>query len=263
MTNPTILFFLASFVLMAGCKNTKHPANINNEVADKPLFKNSIVSTEIDFIKDTDPDTFSKLVYIGQGQREMPGSGNDELIDENAYIFKACFTEGNDVEIWGHSSFGTKNAAEEYADKLTTRLGKLPVFMRNKLSHVIIHNGDSTAFAEDVGGFFVLYSDNMDTRISNNDLEETIFHETVHVAFDLQYAKSNIWKSAQSKDGIFITEYAEIRPNKEDFAETAIFVYTMTIYPGRLNSSIENWVQAHIPNRFALLESIFKKNTNE
>jgi hypothetical protein len=230
----------------------------NLEGSKTPLFKNSIVSTEIDFIQATDPDTFLNLGYIRQEAKEMPGNGSDDLIDQNTYVFRASFKDDTSMEIWAHSSFGSRSAAEEYADKLTPRLGKLPALMRKKINHVIINKGDSTAFAEDAGGFFVLYSDNMDTRISNNDLEETVFHESVHVAFDLTYANSEAWKQAQDKDGVFITEYAESRPNKEDLAETAIFAYTMRTHPGRLDQDIEAWVRTNIPNRLDFLEIVFE-----
>lgn len=223
-----------------------------------PLFENSIVSTDIDFIKATDPDAFLNLEYVGQSDKEMPDKRTDNLFDTNTYVFKANFSGNKTVEIWAHSSFGSLNAAQSYAEKLTSRLGKLPSGMRGTLSHVIIHKGDEGAFAEDQGRFFVLYSDNMDTRISNNDLEETVFHETVHVAFDLIYAESTAWKQAQTQDGVFITNYAESRPVREDLAESAIFGYTLIHHPDRLTPEVQQWIQSNIPNRFAILKTIFE-----
>ncbi|PQJ69236.1 hypothetical protein BTO14_14535 [Polaribacter butkevichii] len=224
----------------------------------KPLFRTSITATEIDFIRETDNDAFLNLKYIGQHTKEMPGGLSDEgLIDNGTYVFKAHFSNDKSVEIWLHSSFGNKKKAKAYADKLTSRLGKLPSFMRNTLNHVVIHTGDHTAFAEDVGGFFVLYSDNMDTRIRNNDLEETVFHETSHVTFDLKYAKSKMWKKNQATDKAFITEYAKSKPYQEDIAETALFVYTMKTNPNRLSKEIEQWIKINIPNRYKFLEMFF------
>ncbi|KPM33090.1 Hypothetical protein I595_1517 [Croceitalea dokdonensis DOKDO 023] len=230
---------------------------------NKPLYRTSITATDIDFITEQDPDAFKNLDYLKRGTREMPGSDTGDLMDNGAFIFKANFTAGNPVEIWAHSSFGTSNAAKEYAQKLSGRLGKLPLYMRNKLSHVILHKGDSNAFAEDAGGFFVLYSENMDARISTNDLEETVFHETVHVAFDLAHAKSKEWKQAQEKDVTFITEYAQSKPEKEDLAESAIFAYAMIYYPGRLNKNVEDWVRTNIPNRLKFLKKLFEENNSK
>lgn len=235
------------------------PEEETSEGIKSPLFRNSIVSTEIDFVKSTDPDAFIAVIYKGQEEKEMPSKESDVLIDRNTFVFEATFTNNKKVGIWCHSDFTTQEAAKEYVDKLTDKLGKLPEFMRDKLSHVVVHKGNSTAFAEDQGRFFVLYSNNMDTRISNNDLEETVFHESVHVALDLEYAGTDAWKKAQESDGVFITEYAESRPIREDFAESAIFVYTMVKYPGRLSEEVEDWVKTHIPNRYQILKQIFQE----
>lgn len=116
--------------------------------AQDPLFPNSVVSNDIDFILDTDPDDFLNLEFLGLEDKEMPDSQSDILFDENTFIFEASFANGESVEIWCHSSFGSQSAAQEYADKLCPRLGKLPLLHRDMLHHVVIHNGDATAFAE-------------------------------------------------------------------------------------------------------------------
>lgn len=255
------IIVIISLFFAFGCSiKKKKQAEIVSVYFDNksPLFKNSIVSTELDFIKATDLDAFVAVMYKGQEEKEMPGAENGELIDKNTFVFEASFTNNKKVEIWCHSAFKTKEAAKEYVQKLTPRLGKLPELLRKELSHVVIHKGNSTAFAEDVGRFFVLFSDNMDTRISNNDLEETVFHESVHVALDLKYAKSENWEKAQKADGVFVTEYAKSRPYKEDLAETALFVHTMVKHPNRLPSNVEEWVNKNIPNRYKFLKEIYK-----
>lgn len=222
-----------------------------------PLFNNSIVSTSIDFITESDTDAFIDMEFLGQEDKEMPDSTNDELFDTDTYIFKVNFSNGNYTEIWAHSSFGSLDAAQEYAEKLTSRLGKLPEFMRNELSHVVLHNGNAGAFAESEANFFVVYSQNIDVRISNNDLEETIFHESIHATLDALYLESNAWLEAQQNDDAFITQYAKDNAIKEDMAETALFAYTMIKYPGRLSAEIETWIHTHIPHRYAFFQTIF------
>ncbi len=256
------LFFTFSFLLiifnylLSSCTSNEDKRKSN--LAVPPLFKNSIVSTDIDFITECDADSFKSYVYIGQQEKEMPDSRNDILFDKKAYVFESTFANGKKVGIWAHSSFGSKAAAEEYVVKLNPRLGKLPELMRDKVSHVIIHKGDATAFAESEGNFFVLYSDNMDVRISNNDLEETVFHESVHASLDFTYANSTGWKNAQNADGNFITQYGKDNPKLEDLAETAIFAYTMIKNPGRLSKDIEDWVNKNNPNKFAFFKTIYK-----
>jgi len=122
----------------------------------------------------------------------------------------------------------------------------------------VLHNGDAGAFAESEANFFVIYSDNMDVRIANNDLEETVFHETIHATLDAIYLNSNGWIQAQQQDNTFITQYARDNSDKEDMAETALFVYTMEKHPGRLSQDIETWVLNNIPNRYSFLETIFQ-----
>ena len=225
-----------------------------------PLFENSIVSTEIDYIWANDTDAFVNLTYVGREDKEMPDSRNDELFDQNTFIFSAAFITNRTVEIWCHSDFDSRQEALEYANKVALRLGKLPDFMRDELSHVVIHKGDEGAFAEAEAQFFVLYSDNIDTRIANNDLEETVFHESVHAVLDRDHIETSSWKDAQTNDGNFITQYAKDRSNKEDLAETALFVYTMLRKPGRLSNTIEDWVNTYIPNRFAYIQNTIFTN---
>jgi len=221
-----------------------------------PLFPNSIVSTDIDFIQETDEDYFLNLEFIGRQDKEMPGNGNN-LFDEDTFVFKATFSNDKTLGIWCHSSFETLEAAQEYAEKVCPRLGKLPFVQRDMLDHVVINIGNHTAFAETAGHFFVLYSENMDNRISTNDLEETVFHESVHASLQDLYEQDTAWTNAQEADGNYITYYAQNHPHLEDMPETAIFAYTMIMHPGRLSSDIENWVLNNIPNKLKFFESIY------
>lgn len=236
-----ILFYFFTFSLFLSAQ--KPPTS-------SPLFINSIVSSEIDFIRSTDSDVLVDVQFIGRANKEMPDSRNDILFDTNTYIFAANFSNLKAIEIWCHSSFGSNLAAKEYADKLAPRLGKLPEFMRNTISHVVVHKGNAGAFAESEANFFVLYSDNMNVRIQNNDLEETVFHEAVHAALDVLHLDESGWVNAQILDGNFITDYASENFYKEDFAETVLFVYTMLKYPERLSVKVKEWVNTHLPNRY-------------
>ncbi len=225
-----------------------------------PLFPNSIVSTDIDFIWETDEDHFLNLEFIGRQDKEMPGNGNN-LFDENTFVFKATFSNDKTLGIWCHSSFETLETAQEYAEKVCPRLGKLPFVQRDMLDHVVINTGNHTAFAETSGHFFVLYSENMDDRISTNDLEETVFHESVHASLQDLYEQDTAWTNAQEADGNYITYYAQGLPHLEDMPETAIFAYTMIMHPGRLSSEIETWVINYIPHKLHFFESIYGECT--
>ena len=224
----------------------------------EPLFKNSIVSTEFDFITAADPSVFESLRFLGQGRQEMPDKRSDQLLADDAFMFEASFRDGSKVQIWAHPSFGSRETSENYAQLLAGPLGKLPRMMRERLSHVVIQNGDETAFAEGEGHFFVLYSKNMETRVRNHDLEETVFHESVHATLDSKYNTSRGWLSAQEADDGFITAYAAQNPAKEDLPESALFAFTMLQHPGRLPTEVEEWVHRHMPNRLAFLRELFR-----
>jgi len=129
------------------------------------------------------------------------------------------------------------------------------------LDHVVINNGDNTAFAETQGHFFVLYSENMDNRISTHDLEETVFHESVHASIQDIYENDTAWTNAQAADPSFVTEYAQSYPGLEDMPETALFAYAMITHPGRLSADIEEWLNENIPHRLAFFSSIYPPAT--
>ncbi len=267
---PSKILTITSSILLSSlaicCTDSTNSSSSSDDVSSEmnqnkdidPLFTNSIVSTDIDFITASDDDAFLNIAYLGQADKEMPDSRNDILFDTGTYVFQLDFSIGNSVEIWAHSTFGSENAARQYANKLTERLGKLPEFMRSELSHVVLHKGDAGAFAESEANFFVVYSENIDKRIANNDFEETVFHETVHATLDADFLESEQWLQSQQNDGIFITVYAKENANKEDMAESALFAYTMIKHPGRLSSDIEMWVKTNIPNRYAFFKTIFE-----
>lgn len=252
--------FNARALLIAGCLLVCHcPAGRSAE----PLFRNSIVSTEFDFITADDPGEFQSLRFVGQGRCEMPDKRNKQLFANNTFIFEAVFDDDSKVKLLAHSSFGSKEMAERYAKMLSGPLGKLPKFMRKKLSHVVIHEGDETAFAESEGHFFVLYSKNMETRVRNHDLEETVFHEAVHATLDSQHNQSKEWLAAQKADAVFITKYAAANPDKEDLPESALFAYTLLKHPGRLPPEVEAWLHKQMPNRLAYFRKLFAEDAKE
>lgn len=244
------------FLLLSSCSESSfsEPQSID------PLFTNSIVSTDIDFITIDDPSTFLTIKYVGRQEQEMPDRRNDVLMDDSTFVFEADFSDGYKVGIWLHSSFENIAIAEKYAQLLTGPLGRLPEVMRKKLHHVVVHKGDETAFGESEGHFFVLYSGNMETRIRNHDLEETVFHESVHATLEYLYKNDEAWKKAQKSDQAFITKYAASKPELEYLPETAIFAFTMLKHPGRLSPEIEEWINKNIPNRIEFFRKVFDKD---
>jgi hypothetical protein len=172
-----------------------------------PLFKNSVVSNDIDFIQANDATTAFEVTALGRAEREMPGREGKELVAKDVYLFSLRFADGVCLEVWADPDFPTTEAAQEWVQHIGKAVAKQPAVMRKRLKHVVLNRGDHTAFAEEQQHFFVLYEENLKKRLATHDLEETVFHESVHAAFEEEYASENSWLEAQQQDGNFITEY--------------------------------------------------------
>ncbi len=223
----------------------------------KPLYKSSVVGTDYDFITDADPSAFKRLEYKGLGLAEMPDKRNhDWPLRKKAHLFIASFTDNTHVQISVHAGLGDKEAARADAMRYAPRLGKLPTSLRQGLRRIVVQPGgeDTTAFADN--GVFVLYSANATKRIQTHDLEETIFHESVHASWDTLHRDSGAWKQAQAADGQFLTRYAERHPETEDLAESALFAYTVLHHSQRFPAKDRAAIRKAIPARIAFVKKL-------
>ena len=222
-------------------------------------YRSSVVGTDFDFITDADPTAFVSLDFLGLQDFEMPDKRDTgEPLVQQAYLFEARFDDGGSIRLALDADFGSREAAELDAARYGPRLGKLPPLYRSKIRHITVNHGgrDTTAFAEDKGHFFTIYSDNATKRLETNDLEETFFHEGTHASIQQQYLKSPGWRNAVSRDGTFITEYAKTS-DQEDFAESALFAYTLILHPERFPEADRTKIERAIPNRIAFFRKIF------
>ena len=224
-----------------------------------PLYRSSVVGTEFDFITQDDPSTFDHLEFMGLEEFEMPDKReNDEPLVQNAYVFEASFADDTKIKIVLDQEFGSRETAELNASEYATRLGKLPSLYRRNIRHITVNFGgaDTTAFAEDKGHFFTIYSGNASRRIETHDLEETFFHEGTHASIQDAFLESDEWKSAVSRDASYITEYAKTS-EQEDFAESALFAYTIIYHPERFPDSEREKIMNAIPNRIEFFRRVF------
>ena len=183
----------AGRMLFAGCLSL---VALTSTVTGAPLYPNSVVSNDHEFIAASDESAFACLTFDGWREAEMPDKRSDRLMARDTFIFTARYTDGTTVGLWAHPKFKSRKKALKSVEPVAEAVGKLPTFMRATLDHVVIHRGDETAFGESEGHFFVLYSANIRTRIRNHDLEETVFHESVHATLDSEYARSKEWLQA-------------------------------------------------------------------
>lgn len=147
---------------------------------------------------------------------------------------------------------------QQRAMQTAASVSRLPIQMRIELKHVNILDGDGSAWAEDLGRFFTLYDGLMERRLAEHDLDETVFHETAHVALDRLLSNDLDWRANQLADNEFITRYAAENPNKEDIAESALFAWTINHHPGRLPADVEAAVRDIMPNRLEYLGNMLE-----
>jgi hypothetical protein len=252
---------LGLFSVSIGAPSNK-PVQVGNDIrpATEPLYRSSVVGTDFDFITEDDPSAFERLEYVGFKEFEMPDKREtDEPLLQSAYVFNAYFNDGTKIGIALDKDFGSREAAEQDAVRYVPRLGKLPSLYRQNLRHVVVHKGgpDTTAFAEDKGHFFIIYSENATKRIGTNDLEETFFHEGTHASIQDDYLQGSAWKKAKEADNAYITKYAK-SGEQEDFAESALFAYTLIHHPDRLPAAERERIEKQIPNRIAFFRNLYK-----
>lgn len=219
------------------------------ETAQQGLYRSSVVGTDFDFIQEGDPDAFERLESRGEGLPEMPDKRGAAPLHQPAFQFVARFKDGTSVHLSIDADFGTEEEARKEALRYTPRLGRLPTALRNGVERVVVHKGgkDTTAFSD--VGLIVLYSENATKRIGTHDLEETVFHESVHAAWDRPHRESPGWLEAQKKDGRFVTDYAAKNPKGEDLAESALFAYALIHHPARIPAADAGRIRAAIPAR--------------
>lgn len=223
----------------------------------EPLYPNSVASNDLDFILADDPGACWRLSPAGGGRTEMYDPRRDTLMVDGALHFDVRF-EGQTLRIHVHPDVGDPEARARAA---ATSLSRLPVEMRQALRYVNILDGDGAAWAEDAGRFFTLYDGLMARRLAEHDLDETVFHETAHVALDPVLGRDPDWRSNQASDPGFITAYAAEYPDREDIAESALFAWTMTFHPGRLPVDVAQAVQEIMPGRLEYLGNMLEGYT--
>ena len=259
MNKSVIVAALVVGAVLLGGVLLASPNGSTREPAGETLYPSSVVGTEFDFITEADPSAFERIEYRGFEAFEMPDKRpTGEPLVQEAYMFRAYFTEGTTIDFALDKRFGSREAAEKDVARYMPMAGRLPKLYRRKIRHVVVHRGgeETTAFAEDKGHFFVIYSGNATKRIRTHDLEETFFHESTHASIQADHVNGQAWSRAKSLDKAYITEYART-DDQEDFAESALFAYTLLYHPERLPAEDREKVQKQIPNRLAFFKKLF------
>jgi hypothetical protein len=224
----------------------------------EPLYASSVVGTDFDFIQETDQSLWEKAAFVKKGPAEMPDKTREGELFQEAFQFQATYSDRVKVNFAVHQKVGSEAEAKKYVEMAALRLGRIPHVLRKGVERVVINVGDATAFSD--RGLIVLYTENMVKRVSTHDLEETIFHESVHATWDSEHAGSTSWKAAQKSDPGFVTQYAKRLPDGEDLAESALFAVTLVHHPDRLPKDVSERLRAQIPARIAYIEKLSPKS---
>ena len=224
--------------------------------ASEPI--KSTGSNKWDLIRDTDPSVFNCLVYLGRKPEEIFDKRIDKLVNHHdAFLYVAYFGDGTSIDIRVHPEFETAEEAENEVNRYTKYLGQLPTIARMDIKRLAIMKGNKTAMADGGGEGIHIHSGNAALRDSHNRLQETLFHEAMHTSLDDIYSTSDGWQQAQKSDGKYLTIYGRERPEREDFAESALYIYALIHHPERIPEEYREIIQRRIPNRIKYIRSIF------
>lgn len=212
-----------------------------------------------DLITTADPSVFVCVSALGTDTVELAldGYGSGYALTSDVHVFTAEFRDGTWVDLVVDPRVGDAAAAEAEIQRYLTPLGQLPTVLRQGIGRLAIVVGDDAAMASTGEGISV-YTENMDVRQSDNRLEETLFHESVHASLDRywSYEESQAWLNAQVEDGRYLTEYSRESPRGEDLAESALYIYAATFTPDRFPDGMSDAVLQRIPNRAELIQNV-------
>lgn len=241
---------LAVLTVIVSCVSQLQEARADN----KPPF-GWTKDTVFDIIRTSDASTFSCLEYVGRSDRQIWDKRVNGEPTVNAFLFVARYSDGANIEIAINPEFGILEKAKAEALRYAYPLGQLPTLLRAGIRRFSVHRGNKGFHAGT--GAIIVYSGGADERAAYNHLEESLFHEAVHASLDARHRLSEGWKRAQASDGRFLTSYGARRPEREDLAETALFVFAILHHPDRFPPADTEATMRAVPHRFAYIKELF------
>ncbi len=230
-------------------------------VLAQPLY-DSTSDTVFDIITTSDSSAFECLITQGPAIRQMWDKRVDREYDAEGFLFHAYYSgESKLIEIFVNAEFGTETAARRQAEIYAHPIGQLPSFLRKGVEFIGVHDG-TPIYSAGAGKIFV-YAERTKRRIEQRHLEESLFHEAVHVSLDKDHSNSSAWRDAQQRDGEFLTDYAKNNPEREDLAESALFAYALQVHPGRIPPVDSRDIMEKIPFRLDVLSQIFEMSAEQ
>ena len=206
-----------------------------------------------DLIGPADPTSLQSVTYIGRGERRIFDRRPFEWITVNAYLFSVRY-ENAELEFQINPEFGSREAARVEVDTYAPALGRLPAVLLSRAQKVHVNAGHELFGGNWGDRSFLIHTGQGQDYIRDGILEEIFVHEAAHVSLDGAHKDSAEWRAAQAADGVFISEYAQDFPDREDIAESILPYFAVRYFPERLTDADRALILATIPNRLAYFD---------
>lgn len=206
-----------------------------------------------DIITSSDSSSIKSTTYAGRGQRQVYDRRVNNWININAYLFDVVWKDGVFSEAIVNPEFGTIESAKVEAEKYARLIGQLPFCLRLDVDQIWIHQG-----VQPFGGgnnSILIHTGQSAIYEASGIIEETLIHEAAHTSLDFAHAASSGWKTAQSKDGNFISTYARDNPTREDIAESFLPWLMVKYRASKISTADFNKITQTIPNRLAYFDN--------
>ena len=185
---------------------------------------------------------------------KSPTSGG-RWIDVTAYTYQVSFERNASTTIYVRKCDFEEEEATVQATKYAKALGRVPHFLHSKVERVNIMKGNggwgggagNKSMDITIGDLSVDYEE-------RGIIEETMIHELCHALIDVNLYGLQTWTDARKKDGLFLSDYAFVEPNREDIAESMVPFIAATQRSDRITREQLKEIVNTIGNRISFFE---------
>ena len=207
-----------------------------------------------DIITPEDSTTFVNLLYSGREERIMFDRRVADWITIKPHLFPANYNDSIQIEIQVNPEFGDHETSRYQAGKFAPIIGQLSKELRKDVKTVWIHKGDFP-FGGGNNNLLIHTDYSAKNYEGQGILEETFIHEAAHTSLDAYHSNDELWIQAQQKDCVFISDYAEDHPLREDVAESFLPYLAIRYRPDRIPIELKNIIEKTMPNRIKYFDN--------
>ena len=216
-----------------------------------------------DIITQIDSSAYKSSAFIKRDTLWMYDRKTSWGFFEKTYIYESTFADGQTVKVGVNPEF-TRAQANAFVEEYMLELGRIPEVLRHGIREVWIHSGSggfgglngAINIQTDLGQY---YKDLANSKGGDGIIAETLIHEAVHAVLDKDIYSNPEYKTAQNKDGIFLNDYAETHPTREDAAESFLVWMICKYRSGRIPAATRDILTKNLSNRFEFFD---KQNYN-